>query len=218
MIPPSALIQLATLGLTAEQAEAVVNMLEMVERATTQDSGAALEARRLADRTRKQASRDRGGTSRDRHVMSADKKADPPRVRAFSIGEEVRDIPPSSLRSSAPKGADDAKRGKRLSEDWTPNAGHCERADELGITTEQFRDVVTEFRNYWLSESGARARKISWDLTFTNRLNEQAKRLSKTRLNGFHHPEKRDTFAKMVEDNWREKHGQPTVDEEARLF
>lgn len=177
MIPQTVLITLATIGLSSEQAETVVGMLQAVEKATAQDCGAAIEARRQADRVRKSRQRSRDNTPpvTGQDVIS---EVVTPRLRAFSIGEE-EELPPSSLRSSAPKGADDGKRGHRLTEAWTPNAGHWALALSLGLSKQQFDDIATEFKNYWLSESGQRARKLDWDRTFTNRITDRAKHILK---------------------------------------
>lgn len=63
MIPQAVLIQLATLGLSAEHAQAVAAMLSSVEQATKDEAGAAIESRRASDRERK--ARQRHGKSRD---------------------------------------------------------------------------------------------------------------------------------------------------------
>lgn len=111
---------------------------------------------------------------------------------AFFMGEEEVVVPPQTATlSSAPKGADDRKRGRRIREDWEPNEGHRALGAQLGLSAEQFKEITTEFKDYWLSEAGARARKIDWDRTFTNRLKDRAKYFTKSsnsngKFNGKH--------------------------------
>ena len=75
--------------------------------------------------------------------------------------------------SSTPKGVG---RGSRLADDWSPSDAHRAEADKLRLTAEDLAKIFDEFRNYWLSESGQRARKVDWNLTFLNRLRDQAPR------------------------------------------
>lgn len=63
MIPAETLADLATLGLSRDQADAVSRMLRSVEDATRHEGSAAIEARRKNDRDRKE--RQRHGKSRD---------------------------------------------------------------------------------------------------------------------------------------------------------
>jgi hypothetical protein len=122
---------------------------------------------------------------------------EPPRVRApapvlYGAEEELfkdyisgTNVPSESIplsseakaSSSAPKGAVDEKRGRRLPADWKPTDHHRLLGKTLGLNQLQFDEVVEEFSNYWHAEAGAKARKIDWDLTFTNRLKDQAKRI-----------------------------------------
>lgn len=79
MIPADVMAQLATLGLSQEQARSVAGMLATVEAATKEECATAIEARRANDRERK--ARQRHGTSRDvtgQDVTSGDKKEIPP--------------------------------------------------------------------------------------------------------------------------------------------
>lgn len=66
MIPTETLVELATLGLSRDQAEAISKMLRAVEDATRAESASAIEARRANDRERKQRQRENvHGKSRD---------------------------------------------------------------------------------------------------------------------------------------------------------
>jgi hypothetical protein len=53
VIPAAVMMKLATIGLSAEQAEAVADMLTEVESATEDKSSAAIALRRANDRDRK---------------------------------------------------------------------------------------------------------------------------------------------------------------------
>lgn len=164
-------------GCGADQIAAVVEQLDEARRATARDGNRQRQANfRAAKRNANNAvtGRDRplrAVTGRDERDASREASAP-----AFFIGEEEEVIPPSSLRSSAPKGAVDVKRGHRLPADWKPNADHAKRAVDLALSADQFADITFEFKNFWHAEAGAKARKINWDLTFTNRLIDQAAR------------------------------------------
>jgi hypothetical protein len=69
-----------------------------------------------------------------------------------------------------------ARRGRRLSEDWVPPQTCNAEAERLGLSSRHLSEITEEFRNYWLAEAGARARKLDWDRTFLNRLRDQAHR------------------------------------------
>lgn len=84
-----------------------------------------------------------------------------------------------TARSQTPKprsqrGA--AQPGTRLPDDWTPGTEAERFARQLGLDPEQ---VVAEFRDYWCSLPGAKARKLDWTRTFKNRCREVAGRSSR---------------------------------------
>ena len=68
-------------------------------------------------------------------------------------------------------------RGKRLAEDWRPSDASWQVAAVAGLNRDQTETVITEFKNYWLSEAGQKARKVSWDRTFQNRVTEVAPKI-----------------------------------------
>lgn len=57
-------------------------------------------------------------------------------------------------------------RGSRLPPDWQPSVEDREFAIECGLEPD---NAAAEFRDYWLSEGGARAAKLDWSRTFRNR-------------------------------------------------
>lgn len=103
---------------------------------------------------------------------------------AFSMGEDSTIPPVSPNGLTAPKGADDAKRGTRLSPDWKADSDDREYGRKLGFTDEQIDWLEEEFRNFWLGVPGARGRKLDWRRTFRNRLIDRAGLLKKGAMNG----------------------------------
>lgn len=62
-------------------------------------------------------------------------------------------------------------RGSRVPDDWLPRDVDLRWAmEKYGHTTERLQEIVAEFVDYWLSESGQRATKLNWNLTFKNRI------------------------------------------------
>jgi hypothetical protein len=187
VIPPEAMTILATIGLTQDQAVQVARALSMVEAATFEDSINRAKAQIALDEIEesKTLRRERNARYYDLRrskrlepsngVLSASNSAS--RARVLCGAEEV-DINPRMTTSSTPKGAG---RGSRLPEDWSPSEAHKAEAVRLGLSAEDLAKIAEEFRNFWLSEAGQRARKIDWDRTFLNRLRDQAPRYLKKR-------------------------------------
>lgn len=80
----------------------------------------------------------------------------------------------SSLRSDScddscpplPTAAPAAKRGTRLAPDWKPSKRAWDYCAAHGVEP---ADALEEFRLYWPAQSGQKAVKADWDLTFMNR-------------------------------------------------
>lgn len=184
-IPAGTMARLVTLGLSAGQAAAVAEMLVEVERATRADVEGAAEAR-LAGQRAGNAERQRrfraarnacNVTDRDitlRDVTDRDVTPPVPPEVSPKDNNQTPILPPSRIEGAQ-------ARGKRLPEDWLPSDASLQVASMLGLDASQTQTALAEFKNYWLSESGQRARKISWDRTFQNRLAEVAPRI----LRGF---------------------------------
>jgi hypothetical protein len=64
----------------------------------------------------------------------------------------------------------DKSRGTRLSEQWAPSPQlyAWAKSEFPGATEEWLWDQTSRFRDYWLAQAGARARHVSWDLTWRN--------------------------------------------------
>lgn len=63
----------------------------------------------------------------------------------------------------ANEGANDGRRGTRLSADWQPSLDERGFAADLGIDPEATADA---FRDYWISVPGAKGRKLDWTATW----------------------------------------------------
>jgi hypothetical protein len=67
------------------------------------------------------------------------------------------------------------EKGKRLEEDWWPSedawAEMSRKFPQLDLTL-----VTEEFKDYWLSLPGSRAKKLDWNRTWQGRVREQAGR------------------------------------------
>lgn len=86
---------------------------------------------------------------------------------------------PLSLRSSGTraKKSEPQNRGSRLSDDFVPDETTIQSGIEVGHSREHVTGAgLEEFRDYWRSESGARARKLDWQGTYRNRLRMTAPR------------------------------------------
>lgn len=92
---------------------------------------------------------------------------------------------PSSLRSEGDVDASataKASRGHRIPEDWTPRKNEIDFAQsEHDLTIQEIADASDEFKDYWLSEAGSKARKLNWDITFRNRIRERASVIKRRR-------------------------------------
>lgn len=80
----------------------------------------------------------------------------------------------ASLRSASDAAA--PKKGLRLADDWVPSEQDLQIGRDLGFTDADMRPIYVEFRDYWRAESGQKARKCDWSLTWRNRLRELAAR------------------------------------------
>lgn len=97
--------------------------------------------------------------------------------------EEVTSEPNgSSVNASTPAEPDKPKtkppksqRGTRLDPDWEPSAEEFDLARSEGLTDEEIHRAALEFRNYWCARSRDAA-KLSWRLTWHNRVIELADR------------------------------------------
>lgn len=85
---------------------------------------------------------------------------------------------PNPITPSLRSGDDGARsarasgRGTRIPEDWKPTEDDNRYARELGFGDADLSEALLEFRNYWGAESGQRARKVDWSLTWRNRLKD----------------------------------------------
>lgn len=188
MIPPEATIIVATIGLTPDQAAQVARAFDLIEIATFKDCIHRAKAQSALDEIedRRERRRERNSryyekirrikTPRASNVvlMASENVLCSSRARVLYGAEEEYIPPVDTSVSTAPKGAD---RARRLPENWSPSEDHLREGDRIGLSRSQVGDIAEEFRNYWLSEGGARARKIDWGRAFLNRLRDQAPRI-----------------------------------------
>lgn len=172
-------------GCSAEQIRVFVADVDEARRAKARTGNRQRQASFRERRNENNAVTNRDGplaavTGRDGALPRVEARASVP------YGAEIVSIPPSEATPPQPPlGADDKKRGKRISPDWKPDADHRAEGRVLGLTNTDFIKIAEEFLNFWLSESGVRARKLDWDRTFLNRLRDQAPKYSR-KLNGNH--------------------------------
>ena len=197
MIPTEVMTIIATIGLTPDQAVQVARAFTLIETATEAAARRDIEARRANDRERKE--RQRHGKSRDstgQDVTGRDSPKVAPRARVLNLEEEVIIPQPKTTSSSTPKGVE--RRGTRISQDWVPSEAHKRESEKLGLYQSELDEISAEHLNYWLSESGVRARKLDWERTFLNRLRDQAPRYLKRR-NGANNGQSRNGQGSLVD-------------------
>lgn len=106
---------------------------------------------------------------------------------------------PESVVTSTRKRAP-AARGTRMTEDWQPSVEVIDwcrtNAPDVGWAD------VEEFRDYWMAESGARARKLDWQRTWKNRARELQSRRNRT-ANGRHPASRKPTMDDVIAENSR---------------
>jgi uncharacterized protein YdaU (DUF1376 family) len=72
----------------------------------------------------------------------------------------------SKERDGAHSGERAATKGSRLPSDWTPTPDLTAYAKGRGWSDHDVSDIAEDFRAYYLSQSGARAIRTDWALTF----------------------------------------------------
>jgi hypothetical protein len=170
MIPESALLELATLGLSKDQARAVSRMLREVEDATKGEASQAIDARRRVDRERQKRHRD-SVTSRDiagQNVTERDEPSpykDKPRADALiSNGSSLRSEPVIENKQEKLKPTVLSKKSECLEilleclsvETATDLISH-RKAKKSPMTAGAAKGLVKAFRAFGDTESAARA-------------------------------------------------------------
>ncbi|MCK9929460.1 hypothetical protein MXD62_20135 [Frankia sp. Mgl5] len=87
---------------------------------------------------------------------------------------------------SAPPRSGGPKRGTRLPEDWEPDRGLKQWTLDQGMTPEQARRTVEDFRDFWCSKTGRDATKtgdVGWARTWKRWVREEIRRGQRTRSN-----------------------------------
>ena len=172
---------LATIGLTPDQAVQVAKAYRLIEEATSAE-GQCAEARTLRQErnaryyTRHKGERlngvltSLGASDGDLKRLTFDKESSP-----HTPFKEIT-TPLVDDKSSTPP----SKRGTRLPEDWVPSeALISEGITKCGLTRSEVLGMAAEFVDFWIAIPGPKARKLTWDGTFRNRMRDQAPRYLK---------------------------------------
>lgn len=181
--------------------DAAMIAAEKFERKAIEDAAAKAATRREKDAERKRLQRVRDGhaESRGQSVTSRDSGGPSPHVgegaQVVVLTSSLRSegtqeanasfvdapsakstpAPPEKPKTKPPK----ALRGTRLPEDWEPSADEFDLGRQAGLTDEEISRAALEFRNYWCSRSRD-ATKLSWRLTWHNRVIEIGERKQRT--------------------------------------
>ncbi|HYI40007.1 MAG TPA: hypothetical protein VE053_06785 [Allosphingosinicella sp.] len=158
----TALRHLMAAGVTGE---ALLRAVEDIEAAIPTSVDEAAERRRERDRLY-QAERRRQKSADSADLDDASVSCPP---NEYISNPPVPPVEASA--STAPKGRD---RGSKIPEDWNPPS-IAELTPEARSLAEKwpaasYRAEAEAFRNFWLAESGARARKSNWDRAWANRI------------------------------------------------
>lgn len=160
MIPASVLAKMATLGLSAEQAEAVASMLSEVEAATQAPFVTAREASKEKNRARWREWKVRqksGAGKREQTFANASKR--PTRAEDSSSknqipGQEEKEDTAPMARS---------KRGERIPDDFRPD---IDAAIAEGLPRPEAERQARSFCDYWRAKPGKDGLKLDWPATW----------------------------------------------------
>jgi uncharacterized protein YdaU (DUF1376 family) len=89
---------------------------------------------------------------------------------------------PTQDKKDAPVGASKERKppsGSRLSEDWQPTPADMEFALKEGLSDDDARREAGRFRDYWIGETGTRARKSDWPACWRNWVRRAADNLGR---------------------------------------
>ena len=150
--------------------EAIILAVEAIE-----GRDARLAEKRAIERDRKRRQRsnqsDADGTvtgqSRDSH---GDNESTPsPLCPPFD--KETPPTPPKEIKSPpiSPQPTENSARGSRLSENWVPGELSSDVARIVsGWPKAEIAKELAKFRDYWISQPGAKGRKTNWQATWQN--------------------------------------------------
>jgi len=184
MIPPDVLTEMATIGLSRDQAEKVAGMLARVEAATEEKSEAAIEARRANDRERKERQRHRKsrevtgqdvtyGTEKMAGTEIARAPVNPnPSLRSGLLVTPLPSVGPQAIsKNLKPK----RPSGSTLPNDWTAPEELFTYGATLGLTRDQSAEIIEQMR-LWAhgNKNRAVARKADWIATMQGALRRDA--------------------------------------------
>src|SRR5579871_1216105 len=143
MIPPEAMVILATIGLTPDQAAQVARVISLVESSTSAEMQA--QRQRNAERQARWRGRHKGEDVTQHNVtetlcnvtkrnITATKESSPYDPLKENISPQMMVKP-----SSAPQG--DRRRGTRLAEDWLPSEALFAKGAEKGLSRAEVLEI-----------------------------------------------------------------------------
>lgn len=166
--------------------------------ASAQAAAQAIEKRRASDRDRQAKRRDHV-TSRDVTGQNVTTRDPSPKDNNQTPTQPIPPVDPDG--STAPKGADGAEiadeavvggaeaitaagdekpeaapRARRIPADFADSPEARAVCAEMGLSEAEAAEALAEFCDFWMSEGGAKARKLDWPRTLRNRLREVGRR------------------------------------------
>lgn len=127
----------------------------------------------------------------------------PKQTASKSNPEAEAETEEQKTTSSAPR-----KRGRRMPDDFAVTDEMRQWAIAEGFGHLDLDRVTVEFRDYWASESGAKAVKVDWIGTWRNRVRAVAERTPNNvrQLNGTGDRAGKKKYAEMAPGVWQECH------------
>lgn len=115
-----------------------------------------------------------GGTSDEKNLVASCRECNGKRATLSDSGDNPPHYPiyqspdkeKLSKKKVPKKPVEKSNRGSRLSPDWSPSESDIGFASELGV--QDIKIVADQFRDYWISKSGASATKVDWNATWRN--------------------------------------------------
>lgn len=120
------------------------------------------------------------GTSPQSSVNPPETLQSPPETLRPEVEREREEEREEDLKAggthSAPPRSGGPKRGTRLPEDWEPDRDLKQWTLDEGMTADQARHTVEDFRDYWCSKTGRDATKTDWSRTWKRWVREELRR------------------------------------------
>lgn len=159
-IPTSVLVKMASLGLSAEQAEAVAAMLSDVEAATLETLESAQEKSKEKARARWRKWKDNQPSNVGKRLpTTANASKRLTRGEDSSSNQEITGKEEKKVASPSAR----PSRGSRIPDDFCPD---IEAAVSEGVPRLEAERQARSFCDYWRSKPGAGGLKLDWPATW----------------------------------------------------